>query len=75
MSCTISITQNGKANFYDYQVHIEQGPVLESLGQPLGVVEGIAGQTRLKVCAMLSFLVFPSSRFLCLGLHCAISRQ
>ncbi|KAF6136558.1 hypothetical protein GIB67_016014, partial [Kingdonia uniflora] len=31
------------------EVHIEQGPVLESLGLPLGVVNGIAGQTRLKV--------------------------
>ncbi|KAF9609075.1 hypothetical protein IFM89_012515 [Coptis chinensis] len=30
------------------EVHIEQGPVLESLGLPLGVVNGIAGQTRLK---------------------------
>ncbi|KAK1279836.1 hypothetical protein QJS04_geneDACA014885 [Acorus gramineus] len=31
------------------EVHIEQGPVLESIGLPLGVVKGIAGQTRLKV--------------------------
>lgn len=31
------------------EVHIEQGPVLESAGLPLGVVKGIAGQTRLKV--------------------------
>ncbi|XP_043701924.1 allantoate deiminase 2 [Telopea speciosissima] len=31
------------------EVHIEQGPVLESLGLPLAVVKGIAGQTRLKV--------------------------
>ncbi|XP_042473555.1 probable allantoate deiminase isoform X1 [Zingiber officinale] len=31
------------------EVHIEQGPVLESLGYPLGIVKGIAGQTRLKV--------------------------
>lgn len=31
------------------QVHIEQGPVLEYVGYPLGVVKGIAGQTRLKV--------------------------
>lgn len=31
------------------EVHIEQGPVLESLGSPIGVVNGIAGQTRLKV--------------------------
>jgi allantoate deiminase len=29
------------------EVHIEQGPVLEKLRQPLGVVEGIAAQTRL----------------------------
>jgi allantoate deiminase len=33
------------------EVHIEQGPVLESAGLPLGVVKGIAGQTRLKVYA------------------------
>jgi len=31
------------------EVHIEQGPVLESIGAPLGVVEGIAGQTWLSV--------------------------
>ncbi|KAI9122535.1 hypothetical protein K1719_006375 [Acacia pycnantha] len=31
------------------EVHIEQGPVLERVGYPLGVVKGIAGQTRLKV--------------------------
>ncbi|KAL4576820.1 hypothetical protein LXL04_012920 [Taraxacum kok-saghyz] len=31
------------------EVHIEQGPVLESVGVPLAVVKGIAGQTRLKV--------------------------
>lgn len=29
------------------EVHIEQGPVLESAGRGLGVVEAIAGQTRL----------------------------
>lgn len=28
------------------EFHIEQGPFLESLGIPLGIVEGIAGQTR-----------------------------
>ncbi len=27
--------------------HIEQGPVLESLGAPVGIVEAIAGQTRI----------------------------
>ncbi|ONK76311.1 uncharacterized protein A4U43_C03F26270 [Asparagus officinalis] len=31
------------------EVHIEQGPVLESIGNPVGIVRGIAGQTRLKV--------------------------
>jgi allantoate deiminase len=31
------------------EVHIEQGPLLEALGVPLGVVSGIAGQTRLAV--------------------------
>ena len=29
------------------EFHIEQGPVLESLGHPLGIVEAIAGQTRM----------------------------
>lgn len=29
------------------EVHIEQGPVLEEVGQPLGVVDSIAAQTRL----------------------------
>ncbi|MGH2560239.1 MAG: allantoate amidohydrolase [Thermomicrobiales bacterium] len=31
------------------EVHIEQGPVLEALGLPVGVVTAIAGQTRLAV--------------------------
>jgi allantoate deiminase len=31
------------------EVHIEQGPVLESRGEPLGVVTGIVGQVRLRV--------------------------
>jgi allantoate deiminase len=31
------------------EVHIEQGPVLEAKGQPLGVVTGIVGQVRLRV--------------------------
>lgn len=30
------------------EFHIEQGPVLESLGVPLGVVEAVAGQSRLE---------------------------
>lgn len=32
-----------------YEVHIEQGPVLEAGGVPLGVVTGIAGQSRARV--------------------------
>jgi allantoate deiminase len=31
------------------EFHIEQGPALEELGQPLAVVESIAGQSRLEV--------------------------
>jgi allantoate deiminase len=31
------------------EFHIEQGPVLEHLGRPLGVVEAIAGQSRLEM--------------------------
>jgi allantoate deiminase len=31
------------------EAHIEQGPVLETLGAPVGVVEAIAGQSRLRV--------------------------
>lgn len=31
------------------EVHIEQGPVLEAKNQPLGVVTGIVGQSRIKV--------------------------
>jgi allantoate deiminase len=38
----------GSARAY-VEVHIEQGPVLESSGMPLGVVTAIAGQTRLSV--------------------------
>ena len=30
------------------EFHIEQGPVLERLGRPLGVVEGIVGQSRVE---------------------------
>jgi allantoate deiminase len=36
------------SNVFGYlEFHIEQGPVLEHLGLPLGVVEAIAGQSRL----------------------------
>jgi allantoate deiminase len=37
-------------NTFGYlEFHIEQGPVLEQLGRPLGVVEAIAGQSRLEI--------------------------
>lgn len=38
----------GGARAY-FEVHIEQGPVLESLGVPLGVVTAIAGQSRFRL--------------------------
>ena len=37
-----------KEHFGYIEFHIEQGPVLENLGQPLAAVESIAGQTRLE---------------------------
>jgi allantoate deiminase len=45
-------TELGKAELQEralgyLEFHIEQGPVLESMGLQLGVVEGICGQTRL----------------------------
>jgi allantoate deiminase len=42
----ISQAATNSDNLAYLEFHIEQGPVLESLGIPLGVVEGIAGQTR-----------------------------
>lgn len=41
-------TPAGSARAY-VEVHIEQGPVLERVGAPLGAVSAIAGQTRLLV--------------------------
>jgi allantoate deiminase len=39
-----------KNNILGYlEFHIEQGPVLDELGLPLGVVEAIAGQSRLEI--------------------------
>jgi allantoate deiminase len=35
--------------FAFFEAHIEQGPVLESLGLPLGIVTSIIGQTRLGI--------------------------
>ena len=40
---------NARASMY-LEFHIEQGPVLESLSLPLGIVTAIAGQSRLEVC-------------------------
>jgi allantoate deiminase len=34
------------------EVHIEQGPVLEARGLPLGIVTGIVGQSRMRVVAL-----------------------
>ncbi|KAG9439038.1 hypothetical protein H6P81_019203 [Aristolochia fimbriata] len=45
----LNLKYDAKAAWGYIEVHIEQGPVLERLGYPLGVVEGIAGQTRLRV--------------------------
>jgi allantoate deiminase len=39
--------QDGALGYLEF--HIEQGPVLEKLGRPLGVVEAIAGQSRLEL--------------------------
>jgi allantoate deiminase len=48
---SLSKVQYNSESVWGYiEVHIEQGPVLETLNYPLGVVKGIAGQTRLKVC-------------------------
>jgi allantoate deiminase len=38
--------QNDVVGYVEF--HIEQGPVLENVGRPLGVVEAIAGQSRLE---------------------------
>jgi len=39
-----------REDLYGYvEVHIEQGPVLQSLNQPVGVVSAISGQTRMYV--------------------------
>ena len=42
-----------QANVIGYvEVHIEQGPVLEAEGLPLGVVTGIVGQSRMRVIVL-----------------------
>src|SRR5439155_17576700 len=42
----IADAQAGRDALGYVEFHIEQGPILESLGLRLGVVEGIAGQSR-----------------------------
>jgi allantoate deiminase len=39
--------QDGALGYLEF--HIEQGPLLESIGHPLGVVEAIVGQSRLEI--------------------------
>lgn len=47
---SVSSMKYDPASVWGYvELHIEQGPVLEALGLPLGVVDAIAGQTRLSV--------------------------
>ena len=44
------VTVRGKGDFSAYvELHIEQGPVLETLGKTIGIVTGIAAPTRLLV--------------------------
>jgi allantoate deiminase len=45
-SCILSARIEGEALGY-LEFHIEQGPVLDSLGVPLGIVTAITGQSRL----------------------------
>jgi allantoate deiminase len=46
----LQASARGRADLAGYvEVHIEQGPVLEAQGVPVGVVMGIQGQSRLQV--------------------------
>ncbi|GER33153.1 allantoate amidohydrolase [Striga asiatica] len=45
----LQLKYNSESVWGYIELHIEQGPVLETAGLPLGLVKGIAGQTRLKV--------------------------
>jgi allantoate deiminase len=48
--CSGEVAGFDAARYVGYlEAHIEQGPVLESLGLPLGVVTGIVGQSRVSV--------------------------
>ncbi|HXP87696.1 MAG TPA: allantoate amidohydrolase [Bryobacteraceae bacterium] len=45
----ISEAALGDGAFAYFELHIEQGPVLDSLDQPVGIVAAIAGQSRIDV--------------------------
>lgn len=47
--CRIAEAQASAEAIGYFEFHIEQGPVLESLNLPLGIVESISGQSRLEV--------------------------
>jgi allantoate deiminase len=48
--CSGEVGRFDPARYVGYlEAHIEQGPVLEALGKPLGVVTGIVGQSRVSV--------------------------
>ena len=48
-SCEIPLAAVSEDALAWLEFHIEQGPVLESLGRPLGVVEAIAAQSRMEL--------------------------
>jgi allantoate deiminase len=45
----IPLARLGEEAIGYFEIHIEQGPVLENLGLPLGIVDAIAGQSRLEI--------------------------
>ena len=58
------------------EVHIEQGPVLEERGLPLGVVSGIAGQTRAALRFEGAARATPARcRWSCAATRCARRRE
>ena len=77
MQCTVTI--RGRAQFDAtcvkvagyVEVHLEQGPVLEALGKPLGVVTSIAGQTRLSVSMTGTQVVYADTCTVCHSRECA----
>jgi allantoate deiminase len=46
----LNLERRSPESLFGYlEVHIEQGPVLESAGRPVGIVSGISGQSRLEI--------------------------